>query len=132
MTGIDDMIYSKKLLQHWHNLEKKFIPPQAWENDLLTLWRGRIIFFLFFFAALFAPFSLIPSLILSSNEGLWSVFILDSAAYIIVVVVLLSKNFSLKQKTWIAFLIFYSSMENLVLRARSEPLGSAIKIDRIP
>lgn len=102
------MIYSKKLLQHWHNLEKKFIPPQVWEKDLLTQWRERIIFFLFFFGAVFAPFALIPSLILSFNEGLWSVFILDSAAYIIVVAVLLSKKFSLKQKTWIAFLIFYS------------------------
>jgi hypothetical protein len=46
---------------------------------------------------------LIPSLILSFNEVLWSVFILDSVAYVIVVVVLLSKKFSLKQKTWIAF-----------------------------
>ena len=107
MAEIDDMIYAKKVLQHWYNLEKKFIPPQAWESDLLTLWRERIIFFLFFFAAVFAPIVLIPSLILSFNEGLWGVFILDSIAYIIVVVVLLSHKFSLRQKTWIIFLVFY-------------------------
>ena len=107
MTEIDDMIYSKKLIQQWHNLETKFIPPNAWESDLLTLWRERVIFFLFFFAAVFAPFALIPSLILSFNEELWGIFILDSVAYIIVSAVLFSKKFSLKQKTWIAFLIFY-------------------------
>jgi len=86
-----------------NSIRKKFIPPQAWERDLLTLWRERIISPLFFFWAVFAPFALIPSLILSFNEVLWSVFILDSVAYVIVVVVLLSKKFSLKQKTWIAF-----------------------------
>jgi len=108
MPQIDDMLYSQKLKQHWHNLEIKFILPKAWESDLLTLWRERIIFFLFFFITVFAPFALIPSLILSFNEGLWSVFILDSAAYIIVLVVLLSKKFALKHKTWITFLILYS------------------------
>ncbi len=107
MAEIDDMRYSKKLLQHWHNLEKYFIPPQAWESDLLTLWRERIIFLIFFFASVFGPFALIPSLILSLKEGLLSIFILDSVAYIVVLVVLLSKKISLKQKTWVAFSIFY-------------------------
>lgn len=46
-------------------------------------------------------------MIFSYNEGLWNVFILDSVAYILVVVVLLSKKISLKQKTWVAFSIFY-------------------------
>ena len=101
------MTYSKKILQYWYNIEKKFIPPQTWDNDLLTQWRERVIFFLYFFAAVFAPFALIPSLILSFKEGLISVFILDSAAYIIVLMVLFSNKISLKQKTWIAFSIFY-------------------------
>jgi len=43
MAEMDDMIYSKTLLQHWKDLEKKFIPPQAWGKDLLTQWRERII-----------------------------------------------------------------------------------------
>jgi len=44
-----------------NSIRKRFIPPQAWERDLLTLWRERIIFFLFVFWAVFAPFALIPS-----------------------------------------------------------------------
>ncbi len=108
MAKINGMINSQKSKQLWHNLEIRFIPPKAWESDLLTLWRERMIFFLLFFAAVFAPFALIPSLILSFREGLWSIFILDVVAYTIVLVVLFSKRFSLQQKTWIIFLIFYS------------------------
>jgi len=101
------MRYSQKIVQGWYNLEAKFIPPKAWDSDLLTLWREKIVFFLFFFSAVLGPFALIPSLILSFNEGLWGVFILDSFAYIIILVVLFSKKFSLKHKTWISFFLFY-------------------------
>jgi len=102
------MKYTQKIVQFWNDLEAKFIPPNAWHSDLLTLWREKIIFFLFFFAAVLGPFALIPSLILSFNERLWNIFILDSVAYLIVLVVLVSKKFSLTHKTWISFLIFYS------------------------
>ena len=102
------MLNYQKLIQYWHKLEVKFIPPKAWESDLLTLWRERIIFFFFFFAAVLGPFALIPSLILSVNEGLWSICVLDSVAYIIVLVVLFSKNISLNSTTWITFIVFYS------------------------
>jgi PAS domain S-box-containing protein len=101
------MILSQKLANLWHTLELKFIPPAAWEKDLLTIWRERIIFSIFFLAAILGPFALIPSLILSFNEKLWAIFILDAVAYIIILVVLFSKKFSLKHKTWISFLIFY-------------------------
>ena len=103
------MNFSQKIVRHWHNLEARFIPAKAWDSDLLTLWRERIIFFFFFFAAVFGPFALIPSLFLSINEGLWTVFFLDSAAYsIVVLVVLFSRKISLQSKTWITFIIFYS------------------------
>ncbi|MBT6337841.1 MAG: hypothetical protein HOJ48_00945, partial [Desulfobacula sp.] len=101
------MKYSQKIVQCWYNLEAKFIPQKAWECDLLTLWRERITFILFFLAVVLGPFALIPSLILSYNEELWGVFILDSAAYLIILVVFFSKKFSLKHKTWIIFFIFY-------------------------
>ena len=104
---IKKLRYSQKIVQCWYNLEAKFIPQKAWESDLLTLWRERITFILFFLAVVLGPFALIPSLILSYNEGLWGVFILDSAAYLITLVVFFSKKFSLKHKTWIIFFIFY-------------------------
>jgi len=97
-----------KISQLWRDLEVRFIPPEAWESDLLTLWREKIAFSLFFFAAVLGPFALIPSLILSFNEGLWGVFIMDSTAYLVVLLVLFSKKCSLKHKTWLTFLIFYS------------------------
>ena len=92
---IKKLRYSQKIVQCWYNLEAKFIPQKAWESDLLTLWRERITFILFFLAVVLGPFALIPSLILSYNEGLWGVFILDSAAYLITLVVFFSKKFSL-------------------------------------
>lgn len=91
----------------WSNLEKKFIPPYAWDSDILTLWRERIIFFIYFFAAIAGPFALVPSLILSFNEGLWAVIILDAIVYSTVLIVLFSNNISLNIRTWITFIIFY-------------------------
>ncbi len=102
------MIPNQSIKQYWSHLEHHFIPPEAWEGDLLTVWRQRIIFSIFFFASVFGPFALIPSLILSFNEGLWSVFILDSAVYGITVTMLFSKNLALRYKTWVVFSIFYS------------------------
>ncbi len=101
------MTTSQKLKQFWHGLEKKFIPPDVWEKDLLAVWRERIVFAIFFSAAVIGPFALIPSLILSAHEKLWGVFILDAAAYIIVLFTLFYPGLLLKHKTWIAFLIFY-------------------------
>lgn len=101
------MINSQKWIQLWHSLELRFIPPKAWDSDLLTLWRERIIFIIFFFAAIFSPFALVPSLILSFHEELWSIFFIDSLAYITVLGVLFSKKISLLHKTWITFFIFY-------------------------
>ncbi|MCP4552140.1 MAG: PAS domain S-box protein, partial [Bacteroidetes bacterium] len=104
---LKDLKYSQKIVQCWYDLEAKFIPPKAWGSDLLTLWRERITFILFFLAVVLGPFALIPSLILSYKEGLWNVFILDSVVYLIVLIVFCSKKFSLKHKTWIIFFIFY-------------------------
>jgi hypothetical protein len=101
------MKFSQKIVQCWYDLEAKFIPPKAWESDLLTLWRERITFILLFLAVVLGPFALIPSLILSYKEGLWNVFILDSVVYLITLIVFCSKKFSLKHKTWIIFFIFY-------------------------
>ena len=39
------MKYSEKIVRLWYDLEAKFISQKAWESDILTLWRERIIFF---------------------------------------------------------------------------------------
>ncbi len=103
------MNFLQTIVQYWSALETRFIPAKAWKSDLLTLWRERIIFFFFFFGAVVGPFPLVPSLILSFKEGLWSVFVLDLVVYIIIVlVVLFFQKLSLIYKTWITFIIFYS------------------------
>ncbi len=101
------MAKSSKLMLYWQALEKKFIPSEAWQSDLLTLWRERIVFAIYFSNVVLGPVALVPSLTLAYMEKLWHIFILDFAAYGIVLVLLFSPGFNLKHKTWGAFLIFY-------------------------
>ena len=90
--------FEQKFLEYWHKFELKFIPNEVWDKDLFTIWQERIIFFLYFIGAVIGPFALIPSLILSYKEELWSVFVLDSLVYILILIVFFSKKMSFKQK----------------------------------
>ncbi len=110
-----DLTYGQKFIEYWHKLELKFIPKEVWDKDLFTIWQEKIIFFLYFIGTVIGPFALIPSLILSYKEELWSVFILDSLVYILILIVLFSKKISFKQKSWITFAIFYSLGTGLLL-----------------
>lgn len=102
------MTLTEKALEVWYRLESRFIPDEVWEKDLLTQWRERIVLFIFFFAAALGPFALIPSLYLSVQEKLWSIVVLDSAVYFLVLIVLFSGKVSLELKTWLMFCIFYA------------------------
>ncbi|MDA8141815.1 MAG: ATP-binding protein [Desulfobacteraceae bacterium] len=97
----------KWFVQIWGALEKKLMPPYVWTADPLTFWRERILFILCFITTAFGVVPLIPSVILSYQEGLWSVIFLDSAAYALIVVLLINRHWSLRLRGYIACLIFY-------------------------
>lgn len=92
----------------WLALEKRFLPSNVWDSDSLTFWRERILFVICFTAVVLGPIALIPSLVLSFHEGLWSVILLDSSAYLTAVVILLSRNLPLKTRASVICLLLYS------------------------
>ncbi|MBU0995165.1 MAG: response regulator [Proteobacteria bacterium] len=83
------------------------MPAYVWDADPLTFWRERILFILCFITAAFGIIPLIPSVILAYQEGLWSVVILDSVSYAIVIILLINRHWSMKTRGYIACLIFY-------------------------
>ncbi len=102
------MSIAAKLKQIWHTVEKRWMPAYVWETDPFTLWRERILFIICFIAAALGPFVLIPSILLSVSEGLGSVIVLDLAAYLGVVTVLIIRHTSLQIRAGLIFLILFS------------------------
>jgi len=70
------------------------LPSYVWTSDPLTFWRERILFLICFIATVFGPIALVPSLLLAYSEGLWSVVLIDSAAYMVAVTILIARNTS--------------------------------------
>ena len=99
---------AEKFVSIWGKLERRFLPAYAWGSDPLTFWRERILFVMCFIASALGPFALIPSLILAYSEGLWSVIFLDLGAYLVIVTILLGRNWSLKARGYAVCLILYS------------------------
>jgi two-component system, cell cycle sensor histidine kinase and response regulator CckA len=97
-----------KLKQIWHAVEKKLMPAYVWETDPFTFWQERILFIICFIASAIGPLVLVPSMLLSVSEGLMNVAILDLAAYLGVVAVLIIKNASLKIRAALIFFILFS------------------------
>ena len=91
----------------WTNIEKRFLPPHAWQSDPLTFWRERILFLICFISAVFGLIALIPSLLLAYHEGLWSVILLDIASYCTIVAILIFRRVDLKIRAYTACMIFY-------------------------
>ncbi len=84
------------------------MPDTVWASDPLTFWRERILFVICFTASALGPFALIPSLALAFLEGLWSVILLDSGAYLSALVILLSRGLSFQIRAWTICLMLYS------------------------
>ena len=61
-----------------------------------------------FLCSALGPMALIPSLFLAHKEGLVSVMILDSAAYMSMVVALLARRLSFKARGYLACLSLYA------------------------
>lgn len=99
----------------WAEIERRFLPAYAWESDILTLWRERIIMVIVLTAAVLGPISLIPSLTLSYIERRWDIFVLGLISYLLVLVVLIGRNQALRFKAWICFWILYLLGMGLIL-----------------
>jgi PAS domain S-box-containing protein len=97
----------KWFVQTWGALEKRLMPSYVWGADPLTFWRERILFILCFITAAFGIIPLIPSIILSFQEGLWSVIFLDTISYAIVVLLLVKRHWSLRVRGYTACLTLY-------------------------
>ncbi len=97
----------KALPQFWLDLEKKWLPTYVWTGNPFTLWQERILFIICFSATVFGPFALIPSIILSVSTGFVNVAVLDTIAYVSVVLVLFSRNTSFNIRAASIFCILY-------------------------
>jgi PAS domain S-box-containing protein len=92
----------------WSVLERRLLPAYVWTTDPLTFWRERILLIICFLAAVLGPIALIPSLWLAYQERLWSVILLDSAAYITSVVIIIGRDWPLKGRTCGVCFILYA------------------------
>ena len=86
--------YKKTFATGWSGLEKRLLPSYVWTSDPLTFWRERILFLICFIVAVLGPIALVPSLLLAYKEGLWSIILIDSLAYMTIVMILIARNSS--------------------------------------
>lgn len=98
----------EKFMLRWSVLERRLLPAYVWTTDPLTFWRERILLIICFLAAVLGPIALIPSLWLAYQERLWSVILLDSAAYITSVVIIIGRDWPLKGRTCGVCFILYA------------------------
>ena len=98
----------EKFMIRWSVIERRLLPAYVWTTDPLTFWRERILFIICFLAAVLGPIALIPSLWLAYQEKLWSVILLDSAAYITSVVIIIGRDWPLKVRTCGVCFILYA------------------------
>jgi PAS domain S-box-containing protein len=98
----------KTFAASWSALEKRLLPSYVWTSDPLTFWRERILFIICFIAAVLGPIALVPSLLLAYREGLWSVILIDSLAYMAVVTILIARNSPFMVRALTIYLILYA------------------------
>ncbi|MFH1135412.1 MAG: PAS domain S-box protein [Pseudomonadota bacterium] len=91
----------------WDRIEKRFLPAHAWESDLLTLWRERILMSICLTAVVLGPVSLVPSLILSYAEKRWDIFALGLAAYAAALLILRGRDYPLNRRVGLALFMLY-------------------------
>jgi len=112
--------YKKKFVARWSALEKKMLPSYVWTSDPLTFWRERILFLICFIATVFGPIALVPSLLLAYSEGLWSVVLIDSAAYMVAVTILIARNTSfVRRALFFCFFLYAFGISLLFILGRS-------------
>jgi two-component system, cell cycle sensor histidine kinase and response regulator CckA len=95
------------ILQRWNKVEKRMLPSYVWQSDPLTFWQERILFLLFFLGTVIGPPVLIPSVLLAYAEGLWSIIILDIAAFLIMIAGLLGRRWPMRVRGFLASLCLY-------------------------
>jgi PAS domain S-box-containing protein len=99
----------------WAAWERRFMPDHVWNSDPLTFWRERILFIISFIASALGPLALIPSLALAYFEGLWSVILLDTGAYLAAICVLFGRRLSFTIRAWLICLMLFGLGLGLML-----------------
>ena len=94
-------------LKRWEALEAFLLSPRAREMGALHFWRERIFTAICLLLVGVGTIALFPSLTLSAKEGMWSVFFLDVAAYLTLVVVLAANRIPFQVRAWIVCLGLY-------------------------
>ena len=98
---------SRSLADRWEAVEAFFLPASAWQHGLLHFWRERILLVLILLSGVIGFVALIPSVGLAIKEGLWSVAVLDTAAYLIIIFLALAKRTAYRVRAWTACVVLY-------------------------
>ncbi|MBU2621846.1 MAG: PAS domain S-box protein [Proteobacteria bacterium] len=98
--------------ESWYNRFQSFSMnrmelPSVMEEDSLTYWRVRILFFMLFTASILALVTFIPVIILVIKENLWGLGLSDTAAWLIILTLLLSRNIGFETRSAIALVLTY-------------------------
>jgi len=91
----------------WARLESRYLPACVWQSDLLTLWRERILMVICLTASFLGPIALIPSLILAWSQKRWDIIVLDLAAYLVAVFILVGRRIAFIIRAVMSCFMFY-------------------------
>ena len=98
------------------NYFSRFFPYTEFDEDVtLSYWKNRLLYVLILSIVFFGFIAYVPSVILSVEEGLWSVAIIDSLAYGFCIWIALSQRVGAKAKALSILLVIYFLGASLIL-----------------
>lgn len=98
-----DYVYNLTL----RNLEK--------DGESLDFWKARILYVIILFFGPFSLFAFIPAVIITVEEKMWSIFILDTAIFLSLNFILYSRLFSVFTKKYFIVVCLYLLGSGLLL-----------------
>jgi len=96
-----------KIKEKWQFIERLGLPPNAFESDILSLWRERILFIIILMVIVFGFITLVPAMIIGYLEGQWLNTGLNVFAWISAIFILYYRNLPISYRTWIVYGMFY-------------------------
>ena len=86
----------------------RMMPSSVMEKNSLTFWRARILFAILFGGLLIFSIALVPIFIMIIKERIWGLAIIDIAALIIAINLLLSSRLKYETRAAVTLLITYA------------------------
>ena len=86
----------------------RMMPSSVMEKNSLTFWRARILFAIFFGGLLIFSIALVPIFIMIIKGRLWGLAVIDVAALIIAINLLLSSRLKYETRAAVTLLITYA------------------------